>query len=84
MSAVEVSYRVEGQGPALYMVHGIGSRQTTWDEMVEGLKDRFTCVTYDLRVMEKALSRQLLTALRTWLTTWKHCAKNSDTKKFMS
>ena len=49
MPAIDVSYRVKGQGPALYMVHGIGSRKTTWDELVEGLKDHFTCVTYDLR-----------------------------------
>jgi len=49
MSAIDVSYRVAGQGPALYMVHGIGSRKTTWDEIIEGLKDQFTCVTYDLR-----------------------------------
>jgi len=49
MAAVEVSYRVEGQGPALYLVHGIGSRKTTWDELIDGLKDRFTCVSYDLR-----------------------------------
>lgn len=49
MSAIDVSFRVEGDGPALYMVHGIGSRKTTWDELVDGLKDRFTCVTYDLR-----------------------------------
>ena len=49
MSAVDVSYRVEGQGPVLYMVHGIGSRKTTWDELVKGLRDQFTCVTYDLR-----------------------------------
>jgi len=49
MPAVDVSYRIEGQGPALYMVHGIGSRKTTWDELVKGLRDQFTCVTYDLR-----------------------------------
>ena len=49
MAAIEVSYRIEGQGPAIYMVHGIGSRKTTWDELIDGLKDRFTCVTYDLR-----------------------------------
>jgi 3-oxoadipate enol-lactonase len=49
MTAVDVSYRVEGQGPALYMVHGIGSRKGTWDELVEGLKAHFTCVSYDLR-----------------------------------
>ena len=49
MAAIDVSYRVEGQGPALYLVHGIGSRQSTWDTLIDGLKDRFTCVSYDLR-----------------------------------
>ncbi len=49
MSAVEVSYRVEGEGPPLYLVHGIGARKTTWDDLVASLRDRFTCVSYDLR-----------------------------------
>jgi len=49
MSAIEVSYRVAGQGPALYLVHGIGSRKTTWDQLIDGLRDQFTCVSYDLR-----------------------------------
>ena len=49
MAAVDVSYRIAGQGPALYLVHGIGSRKTTWDELIEGLSDRFTCISYDLR-----------------------------------
>ena len=49
MSAVDVAYWVEGEGPALYMVHGIGSRHVTWDACVAALKDSFTCVTIDLR-----------------------------------
>jgi len=49
MAAVDVSYRIEGQGPALYLVHGIGARKTTWDALIDGLKDQFTCVSYDLR-----------------------------------
>ena len=49
MSAVDVSYRVEGSGPALYMVHGIGARKTGWDAIITGLKKDFTCVSYDLR-----------------------------------
>ena len=49
MAAVDVSYTVQGRGPALYMVHGIGSRRVTWDALVAGLKDDFTCVTFDLR-----------------------------------
>ena len=49
MTAVDVSFRVEGQGPALYLVHGIGARKTTWDKLIVGLRDQFTCVSYDLR-----------------------------------
>ena len=49
MAAVEVSYRIEGTGPALYLVHGIGSRKATWDALIDGLKRDFTCVSYDLR-----------------------------------
>ena len=49
MTAIDVSYRIEGQGPALYMVHGIGSRKVTWDGIIPDLKDHFTCVSYDLR-----------------------------------
>jgi len=47
--SVDVSYEITGQGPALYMVHGIGSRKTTWSPLVEALKADFTCVCYDLR-----------------------------------
>ena len=49
MTAVDVAYRVEGSGPPLYLVHGIGARKTTWDELIAGLSDAFTCVSYDLR-----------------------------------
>lgn len=49
MAAVDVSYRIEGRGPALYLVHGIGARKTTWDELIADLKQDFTCVSYDLR-----------------------------------
>ena len=49
MSAVEVSYQVDGRGPPLYMVHGVGSRLSVWDGLIAGLKPHFTCVRYDLR-----------------------------------
>ena len=49
MNAIDVSYGVTGQGPALYMVHGIGSCKGSWDDLVDGLKQHFTCVSYDLR-----------------------------------
>ena len=31
------------------MIHGIGARRATFDKMVAGLKNRFTCISYDLR-----------------------------------
>jgi pimeloyl-ACP methyl ester carboxylesterase len=43
------AFSVAGDGPALFMIHGIGARRATFDGMVAGLKDRFTCITYDLR-----------------------------------
>jgi len=49
MGAIEVSYTVSGEGPPLYMVHGIGSRRETWDGLLPELEDHFTCVRYDLR-----------------------------------
>ncbi len=49
MTAIDVSYRVEGEGPPLYMVHGIGSRAVMWDRIILALKDHFTCVSFDLR-----------------------------------
>ena len=49
MSAVDCAYFIEGQGPALLMVHGIGSRHTTWRGLIERLKSDFQCISYDLR-----------------------------------
>ena len=49
MAAVAVDYRVQGEGPPLYMVHGIGSRKVTWDGLMPQLTPYFTCVSYDLR-----------------------------------
>jgi 3-oxoadipate enol-lactonase len=47
--AVDCAYTIEGNGPPLFMVHGIGSRKTTWVALTDYLKDDFTCIAYDLR-----------------------------------
>ena len=49
MSSIEVAYSIEGKGPPLYMVHGIGSRRATWGGLVPALAGDFTCVSHDLR-----------------------------------
>ena len=46
---VECVYSVEGKGPPVILVHGIGARRVTWSKLVDHLRDRFTCISYDLR-----------------------------------
>ena len=43
------AFSVAGDGPALFLIHGIGARRATFDGMVAGLQDQFTCISYDLR-----------------------------------
>ena len=47
--AVDCAYCVEGEGPALFMVHGIGSRRGAWRPLAGILGQHFTCISYDLR-----------------------------------
>ena len=49
MAAIRSAFSVAGDGPALFMIHGIGARRATFDPMVNGLRDCFTCITYDMR-----------------------------------
>ncbi|MDJ0611710.1 MAG: alpha/beta hydrolase [Kiloniellales bacterium] len=49
MTAVDCAYSVEGEGPALFMVHGIGSRRGAWRPLAGILGRHFTCIGYDLR-----------------------------------
>lgn len=47
--AIDCAHTVTGEGPALFLIHGIGARRATFSKLVEGLQDRFTCISYDLR-----------------------------------
>lgn len=47
--AIDCAHSVTGNGPPLFLIHGIGARRATFAKLVEGLKDRFTCISYDLR-----------------------------------
>jgi len=49
MSAVDLHCQVDGRGPPLYLIHGIGSRHSVWDGIVPALRAHFTCVRFDLR-----------------------------------
>src|ERR1700744_2322429 len=47
MAASISTYRT-GQGPAVLLLHGIGSSRTGWGEQIARLKDSFTCIAPDL------------------------------------
>lgn len=46
---VMCDYSIEGSGPPLVLIHGIGAARDTWRFMMPTLVERFTVITYDLR-----------------------------------
>ncbi len=48
-SAIDCAMTVEGAGPPLVLVHGIGAARDAWRFMVPALKKHFTVISYDLR-----------------------------------
>ncbi len=47
--AIDCEMTVEGKGPPLFLIHGIGAARDAWRFMVPGLRKHFTVVSYDLR-----------------------------------
>ena len=46
---VDCDYTVEGEGPPVFFIHGIGASRHTWDGVVARLVPDFQCIRYDLR-----------------------------------
>jgi 3-oxoadipate enol-lactonase len=46
---ISSAFSVEGNGPPLFLIHGIGASRHSWDGLVGHLKSSFRCITYDLR-----------------------------------
>ncbi len=49
MTAVSCDYTVEGEGPAMFFIHGIGARRAGFAGIGRRLRANFKCVSYDLR-----------------------------------
>lgn len=47
--AIDCAYSVQGDGPPLFLIHGIGAARNTWAKALPLLTRHFTVVTYDLR-----------------------------------
>jgi 3-oxoadipate enol-lactonase len=46
---IRSEYSIAGNGPAVFLTHGVGARRQVWDRIVEKLAPHFRCITYDLR-----------------------------------
>lgn len=47
--AINCAYTVEGEGPPLVLIHGIGAAGDAWRFMTPHLTSKYTVITYDLR-----------------------------------
>ena len=45
----KIAYDIVGEGEPIIFTHGIGSQKISWNGVVEILKDKYQCITYDLR-----------------------------------
>jgi pimeloyl-ACP methyl ester carboxylesterase len=46
-----LSYRVRGEGPPVVFIQGVGLHGDGWEPQVDGLAERFRCLTFDNRGM---------------------------------
>jgi pimeloyl-ACP methyl ester carboxylesterase len=48
-SPIRSAYSIAGNGPAVFLTHGVGARRQVWEGIVEKLAPHFRCISYDLR-----------------------------------
>ena len=46
---IDCEYSIEGDGPALFLIHGIGAARNTWRQAMPILTQHFKVISYDLR-----------------------------------
>ena len=47
--AIDCAYSIDGSGPPLCLIHGIGAARNTWRKLLPLLSQHYTVITYDLR-----------------------------------
>ena len=46
---INCSYSIDGEGPPLFLIHGIGAARDAWRFILPNLIKKFTIISYDLR-----------------------------------
>ena len=46
---LDCAFTLQGEGPPLFLIHGIGAARNTWAKALPTLTEHFTVITYDLR-----------------------------------
>jgi 3-oxoadipate enol-lactonase len=49
VNGIRVHYEVEGSGPPLFLISGLGQNSSAWLAMLPMLRERFACITFDNR-----------------------------------
>lgn len=49
MTPIRSAVSVEGDGPSLFLIHGIGASRHSFDGVVARVREAYRCVSYDLR-----------------------------------
>jgi pimeloyl-ACP methyl ester carboxylesterase len=49
IDGVNLHYDIEGEGPPLLLIAGLGANSSSWATVKPRLRDRFTCITFDNR-----------------------------------
>ena len=49
ITPIECKYSIEGNGPPIFLIHGIGAARDAWRLVVPIIRSNFTVITYDLR-----------------------------------
>ena len=46
---MNISFNIIGKGEPIIFIHGIGSRKISWNGVIKELKEKYLCISYDLR-----------------------------------
>ncbi|HKD70469.1 MAG TPA: alpha/beta fold hydrolase [Candidatus Binataceae bacterium] len=49
VNGIQLYYKVEGSGPPLLLINGLGQNSSSWLPMLALLRDTFSCITFDNR-----------------------------------